>query len=437
MKAVVLAAGRGERLAPLTETRPKHMIPIAGEAILGRVLKALRGAGVSEAVVVVGYLKDLIRDRFGDGGGWGIKLEYAVQEEPRGTGDALRWILWEDSAFPLVVTYGDLILSAEAIAMVLRGYEESQAAVVGAVRVGDPRPFGLLKVEGDELVDIVEKPRSASEGLVNAGVFAFGAEIHSAISGIRRSPRGEFEITDAIRVLIKAGRPVKVVEVPAGSWVDVGRPWDLTTANEALLKGIEPTVMGSVEDGARLRGAVAVGEGSRLLSGAYVEGPCVIGEDALIGPNCYIRPYTSIGDGVRIGNGCEVKNSIILDGTHIGHLSYVGDSVVGEDCNFGAGTKVANLRLDDGTVKMMVKGRLLDSGRRKLGAFIGDRVKTGLNACIMPGVKISHEAWIGPGVVVYGDVAPRTFVYSEQRTRRKRPASRASSRRLSRSHPRP
>ncbi len=419
MKAILLAAGQGERLTPLTETRPKHMIPIAGEPILSHLLRAVRGAGIAEATVVVGYLMKSIRSHFGDGGRWGVKLEYVEQKRPRGTGDALRVIPWKSCSYPLVVMYGDLLLSAQAITGVLDKYEGSGATTLGAVRVKDPRPYGVLKVKGDEVIDLVEKPGSVSEGLVNAGIYAFGEEISSAISTIKRSTRGEFELTDAIKVMIKEGSSVKAAEIPHDSWMDIGRPWELLDANETLLKRIEPSVKGVVEEGARINGPLVLGEGSRILSGAYIEGPCLVGNGAVIGPNCYIRPFTSVGNGVRIGNGCEVKNSIIFDRAHIGHLSYVGDSIVGEGCNFGAGTKIANLRFDDASVKVMLKRRPADSGRRKLGAFIGDGVKTGLNALVMPGVKISHQAWIGPNVVVYDDVKPKSFVYVDQRVKRR------------------
>jgi bifunctional UDP-N-acetylglucosamine pyrophosphorylase/glucosamine-1-phosphate N-acetyltransferase len=99
-----------------------------------------------------------------------------------------------------------------------------------------------------------------------------------------------------------------------------------------------------------------------------------------------------------------------LSRTHIGHLSYVGDSILGGDCNLGAGTITANLRFDDENVKVRVKSRSLDSGRKKLGVIMGDRVKTGIDVSIMPGVKIGHDSWIGPNVTLTRDVEPYTFV---------------------------
>ena len=158
----------------------------------------------------------------------------------------------------------------------------------------------------------------------------------------------------------------------------------------------------------------------RIRSGAYIEGPAFIGEGSDIGPNCYIRPFTSIGKKVRIGNACEIKNSIIMDNTHIGHLSYVGDSVICENCNLGAGTVTANYRLDAGTIKMLVKDKVVDTGRKKLGAILGADVKAGINTLFMPGVKVGNNCWIGPNVVVYRDLPPNTITLLKQNLERRK-----------------
>ena len=165
-----------------------------------------------------------------------------------------------------------------------------------------------------------------------------------------------------------------------------------------------------MEDGVRIHGPVHVEKGARIRSGAYIEGPTYIGPGSDIGPNCYIRPCTSIGSDVRIGNACEVKNSIIMDGSHIAHLSYVGDSVIGEGCNFGAGTTTANIRFDKKNVKMNVKGIRVDSGCRKLGAVVGDNAQTGINVSLLPGIKIGSGAWVAPGLVVQADVPSGYFL---------------------------
>jgi bifunctional UDP-N-acetylglucosamine pyrophosphorylase/glucosamine-1-phosphate N-acetyltransferase len=186
------------------------------------------------------------------------------------------------------------------------------------------------------------------------------------------------------------------------------------TANEVILEEIRCSIEGDVEEGAVLKGSVVVEQGATVRSGAYIEGPAYISKEAVVGPNCYIRPSTSLGQGVKVGNAVEVKNSIIMDRSSIGHLSYVGDSVIGRKVNFGAGTITANLRHDDQPVETTVKGKRVSSGRRKLGAIIGDNVKTGIGTSIAPGVVLHQGARTGIGVIVDRDIEPYRLVIAEQ-----------------------
>jgi UDP-N-acetylglucosamine diphosphorylase / glucose-1-phosphate thymidylyltransferase / UDP-N-acetylgalactosamine diphosphorylase / glucosamine-1-phosphate N-acetyltransferase / galactosamine-1-phosphate N-acetyltransferase len=165
-----------------------------------------------------------------------------------------------------------------------------------------------------------------------------------------------------------------------------------------------------------LIGPVSVAETARVRSGAYIEGPCFIDEGADVGPNCFMRACTSVGKNARVGNGCEVKNTVIMDGTHVGHLSYIGDSVLGEKCNLGAGTITANLRFDNGSVKMQIKNKVVDTGRRKLGAILGDNVKTGIGVLLMPGVKVGNDSWVNAGLLVERDIPANTKQVSKQKT---------------------
>jgi bifunctional N-acetylglucosamine-1-phosphate-uridyltransferase/glucosamine-1-phosphate-acetyltransferase GlmU-like protein len=169
-------------------------------------------------------------------------------------------------------------------------------------------------------------------------------------------------------------------------------------------------VAGSIDKAARVEGKVVIEEGAELLPGAYIEGPAWISRGCRVGPNCHIRQYSYLCRDVRVGNGCEVKASILMERSHVGHLSYLGDSIVGADSNLGAGTITANLRFDGLPVKMRVKGASVDTGRRKLGAFLGDGVKTGINVSLFPGVKVGPQSWIGPHVALDSDVPPKTLV---------------------------
>jgi NDP-sugar pyrophosphorylase family protein len=191
--------------------------------------------------------------------------------------------------------------------------------------------------------------------------------------------------------------------------------WNLLDANEQLIKSVKSKNEGSIEDGVTILGEVVIGKGSRIRSGSYLEGPLVIGENCDIGPNCYLRKGVSLGKDVRIGNACELKNTIVFDGTHIAHLSYVGDSIIGENCNFGAGSITGNLRLDDQTVKSEIKTKVQLTGRRKLGVIMGDNVKTAINTFFMPGVIVGNNSAIGTGVIVHRNIDSEVFVYVDQK----------------------
>jgi UDP-N-acetylglucosamine diphosphorylase / glucose-1-phosphate thymidylyltransferase / UDP-N-acetylgalactosamine diphosphorylase / glucosamine-1-phosphate N-acetyltransferase / galactosamine-1-phosphate N-acetyltransferase len=407
MKAVILAAGEGVRLLPITATRPKHLIKVGGKPILEHCLDAVKKGGITEAFIVTHYLSKAIRDYFGDGEKFGLKLNYVEQPSILGTGNAARVVEpFIDGNFALI--YGDLLFSEDSLRQLIQMSETEQPdAAMAVVPVGKPENFGIVELEDDlRIKRIVEKPSpgETSSNLANAGLYIFNADIFKTIQRVKSSVRGEIELTDAISLMIKDKQTVYAAEIPGKDWLDIGQPWDLLEANTWVLKRMEHKVLGTIEEGAHLIGPVTVAQTARIRSGAYIEGPSVIDEGSDVGPNCYIRPCTSLGKNTRIGNACEIKNSIIMDRTHVGHLSYMGDSIIGEHCNLAAGTLIANLRFDDGHVKMMVKNRVVDTGRRKLGAILGDEVKTGINALLMPGVKVGQNTWIGPDYMVQRDI---------------------------------
>ena len=182
-------------------------------------------------------------------------------------------------------------------------------------------------------------------------------------------------------------------------------PWDLLLLNEMLIAAIkEDFILGTIRERVSYDGYLELGEGSVILPGVYIEGNVRIGKNCKIGPNCYIRGNTSIGDYCHIGQATEIKNSLLLDKVSIGHLSYVGDSIIGAGSNFGAGTITANLRHDGKDHASMVCGHLVDSKRRKLGAIIGANVHTGINTSIYPGRKIWPGCSTRPGEVVSRDL---------------------------------
>jgi bifunctional UDP-N-acetylglucosamine pyrophosphorylase/glucosamine-1-phosphate N-acetyltransferase len=395
------------------------MIQVGGKPLLEHHLSSIRDAGIKEILLVVNYKADQIKEHFGDGSNLGLKIEYIHQKELGGTADA--FALAEDhvdGAF--LATYGDLLISQKVIESALDLYSRIKPAVtLTTVEVDHPEQYAVVKLTHNMVTEIVEKPspETISSRWINAGVYVFSPEIFKAIRRTGKSPRGEQEITDSIRLLIEDGEEVAAVKVSHEDWLDVGRPWDLLDANMRVLKLLKSEILGKIEGDAHISGPVYVGEGARIRSGVYIKGPAYIGRDSDIGPNCYIRPCTSIGRNVRVGNGVEIKNSILMDHVHAGHLSYVGDSIIGEGCNLGAGTITANLRFDGKSIKMRVKGEVVDTGRRKIGVIMGDHVKTGVGVLLMPGVKVGCCSWIGPNIAVYRDVPSRVLLTLQQEIR--------------------
>lgn len=409
MKTIILAAGEGQRLLPFTSTRPKHMLPVGGIPILEHTLLALKSVGIKEVGILVGYLEEKIRSYFKDGSNYGISITYVRQQNPTGTASAIG--MFEDyiDDEDFIAVYGDLLVSPDVFSNLLQRYNKDKIITMTVVPVPNPTEFGVVTLKKGFIEDIYEKPKSkVKSNLVNAGVYLLPPIIFRYIKETGKSARGEFEITDTLQAILKKGVKIGANLTDPEEWLDIGRPWDLLEANKRTLSKILLSIEGEVEKGANLLGNIIVRKEAKIRSGTYIEGPAFIGENSDIGPNCYIRPYTSLGKKVRIGNACEVKNSIIMDGTHIGHLSYVGDSILGEDCNIGAGTITANLRFDDKSIKVLIKDKVIDSKQRKLGVFIGDKVKTGIGASIMPGVKIGNSSWIGPASIVYRDVPENT-----------------------------
>jgi UDP-N-acetylglucosamine diphosphorylase/glucosamine-1-phosphate N-acetyltransferase len=400
MKCVILAAGEGKRMHPLTYTRPKVMLPIAGKPILEWNLRNARAAGIKDFVFVVSYKSEMVREYFGNGKQWNIKITYVNQGKPMGTAHAIG--IAEPFVDDHIVLCGDTIFGVSDIRHIAR-----KGTKIGLAKVESALEYGIVKLKGKQVVKIYEKAEQPFTNTINAGIYHFNERIFEYIRKTEKSPRGEYEITDSINMLVQQ-EPMEAVFLK--EWRDVVYPWHLLDANEERLKKMKTKIQGIVEKNVTIKGSVSVGNGTIVCSGSYIEGPVMIGKNSKIGPHCYIRPYTTIGNNCHIGNACEVKNSIVMDHSNVPHLNYVGDSVIGEHCNLGAGTKIANLRIDKNNVKVMLNGKKIDTKRKKLGAIIGDNVQTGINATINIGSIIGNGAFIGPGGFVQGAITSQTKI---------------------------
>jgi bifunctional UDP-N-acetylglucosamine pyrophosphorylase/glucosamine-1-phosphate N-acetyltransferase len=392
MQTVILAAGQGTRMRPLTDRRPKPMLPVADRPLMAHTADAAVEAGASELLLVVGYEADDVRAYFGDEYR-GVPVAYAVQAEQRGTAHAVR-AARERLEGAFAVLNGDDIYDPASIERLFEA-----APAVGTYEVDDPRPYGVFDIDDGDVTEVVEKPDDPPSNRVNVGAYVFPAEAREWLD-VGASERGEEEITDVLARVIDE-RSVRAVDIDR--WMGVGRPWELLEANEWKLGELDRDLRGEVADTAELRGDVVVEDGATVEPGVVVEGPVLVRAGAHVGPNAYVRGHTLLGEGARVGNAVEVKNSVVMAGTAVPHLSYVGDSVLGREVNFGAGSTVANLRHDDEPVRLTVKGERVSTGRRKFGVVVGDGAKTGIETTLNAGVTLSTDARVGPNATVTRD----------------------------------
>ena len=414
MKAVILAAGDSTRMLPLSANQPKHLLPVAGKPLIFHTMEALENAGIKETLVVYGYHAELLREVV-ESRSWKMSVSFVNQEERKGTGHAAGYAKKFVGKSEAILMFGDVMVGPGTFEGLIGYHNEGEYDLTLTTKyIEDPSEYGIAVVKKGKVTSLIEKPKREEmvSNLVSAGVFAITNTLWEAIDKTEISPRGEIELTDSISMLIERGN-VGAYALPSW-WLDVGKPWDLLEANKLLLENEERRIEGTVEEGAVIKGDVVIEKGTLIKSGAYIEGPALIGEDSVIGPNCYIRAFTSLGKRVKIGNAVEIKNCIIMDDTNVGHLSYVGDSIIGQRSNFGAGTITANLRHDDRSIFVTVKGERFDSKRRKLGAIIGDDVKTGIGTSISPGIVIHQGARTGVGVIVDRDIESNKLVNVKQ-----------------------
>ncbi|MEI6293092.1 MAG: bifunctional sugar-1-phosphate nucleotidylyltransferase/acetyltransferase [Methanomicrobiales archaeon] len=392
MQCVVLAAGEGKRMRPLTASRPKVMLPIGNRPMVEHLVIAARDAGIYEFIFVVGYGEREIRKHFSDGSPFGVTIRYVTQRAQMGTADALNTALGLVKGRFLMLN-GDMVLKVDDIREIIN----ETAPCVGIFHSDHPKDYGVVIEEGGMITALEEKTEQPKSDMINAGVYLFDPDIFDLVDEVKMSSRGELELTDALAVLIDRKQ---LHAYPLQYWMDVGYPWDLLAANVSMLDEMEDVCEGEIEECVTIHGKVSLGKGSVIKSGTYIEGPCSIGKDCRIGPHAYIRGSTSIGDNCHIGHCTEIKNSIIMADTKIPHFNYLGDSIVGSRCNFGAGTKVANLRHDHASVKVCGK----DTRLNKFGVVIGDGVQFGINCSLNVGTVVGAKTKIAPHSFIEGHI---------------------------------
>jgi len=318
-----------------------------------------------------------------------VEIAYIEQRELLGTAHALRRAEpYIDESF--LVVNGDNLLDARAVGELISAVGDN--VILAALRrhTGD---YGVLTVEQDRVKAIIEKPGRPCAGILNTGAYKFSPAIFDELSRTPISERGSYELTQTLSQMIEDGREISAT-ITGGVWADAIFAWDLINANSLALSLKDSRISGEVEDGARLRGAVEIGEGSIIRSGSYLVGPVSVGEDCDIGPNAVLLPSTSVGDSVRIGSNSEIRNSIIMNGARIGSGTIVSDSVIGASCTLGDQVVV-----ETGSAVIEVEEEFR---KAEFGAILADDVTAGSRVLMQSGTVVGTGAIIGSGAQVRG-----------------------------------
>jgi glucose-1-phosphate thymidylyltransferase len=350
MQAVILAAGEGKRVRPLTGSRPKAMIPVANRPIIEYVIEALLKNGIREIIVVVGYRKEQVTRFLNQ---LDAPIEVVVQNKQLGTGHAL---LSAKSRIRdnFLLLPGDNYIDPSSIARIK---DLPNAMLIK--EHPNPSNFGVVMISEGRVTRIVEKPEYAPSFMVSTGIYSLTREIFPHIR--------ENDLTYAISSMIESG--VNIQGIPADDWQDAIFAWDLLKMNRRLLCNLPSTRNGTASRQTIIQGAVRIGKGTTIGPNTVITGPVVIGNDCTIGPNCCVMPNTSIGARVTVEPFTVIGDAIIMDDTSVGSHSRVIDAVTGERCI-----------LADHTSTWTVPGLMEIEGiatRAEFGAILGDTVASG------------------------------------------------------------
>jgi glucose-1-phosphate thymidylyltransferase len=330
VKALVLAGGSGTRLRPFSHSMPKQLVPVANKPVLAHCLEALAEAGLREVGIIVRSTGREIQAEIGNGSQFGLEITYLPQERPLGLAHCValaRDFLADDD---FVMYLGDNVLVGGIVALAEQFATRRPSAQVVVTRVPDPREYGVAEVdEAGWVTALVEKPANPRSDLALIGVYFFTPEIHEAVAAIEPSRRGEYEITDAIDWLVRAGRRVSA-SVYNGYWKDTGRIADVLECNRVLLERVAPRVDGDVDTCSEVAGPVVIEAGAKIVRSRVV-GPAIIGANCVV-EDSFIGPYTALSRDCLL-SGAGVEYSILLDGATVHQVLGIHGSVIGRNAH--------------------------------------------------------------------------------------------------------
>ena len=219
----------------------------------------------------------------------------------------------------------------------------------------------------------------------------------------------------ALDNMVKEGHKIKVIPY-SDFWAPIKYPWHIFKVVEYFLDNAKPYTAPSalMSKKANIEGKAILSDNVKVLENAVIRGPVYIGANSVIGNNALVRDYSHIGSNSVIGYSTEVKHSYIGNGCWF-HSNYVGDSIIDHNCSFGAGTVLANLRLDEGNIQIEVGGSLVDTGCAKIGAIVGRGCRIGVNASLMPGIRVGPNSLVGPQICLRNDLGANKMILIESK----------------------
>ena len=387
MKAIILAAGEGTRISPFSETRPISMIGVAGRTMLDNTFSLLKNAGINDIFVVVGHKQEKLIERLQEQDHNGLNLHYVEQKRKLGIGDAVMQVKNKISPGEyFLLLYGDTLTAENIFSKVQQSFHSFKCPVASICLPPSNQMFGNVFLNARmEITKIIEKPKGNNLGnYVLSGVFVLPASFFKLLESSGKS------MEKALKKVV-AGEGLRA-SMWEDEWLDVVYPWEILTANKMIMDSWQESSIAKnavLEANVTLQGIVRIEAGAIIKSGAVLEGPCCIGEGSYIGNNSLIRSYTSVGKKCSVGSGVELKNCVVMDNSQIGRLSFVGDSVLGENVDMGAGCMTVNRTVDWKPISVKNGKRKIGTGLTKLGAFLGDGVVVGAGNTLQPGTVVA------------------------------------------------
>jgi len=327
LKGIMLHGGHGTRLRPLTHTGPKQLLPIANKPMSQYCLESLKSAGITNIAMIIGGIgAEKVREYYGDGSQFGVKISYIEQDHPRGIAHAIRLCKNFVKVENFLVFLGDNILKKD-LTDFRKDFENSDAkASLLLCEVDNPTRFGIADVKNGKITRIMEKPKNPPTNLAVTGIYFLRPQIFDIIDRLKPSGRNELEITDALQMLLEENNKI-TYHLVTDYWKDTGTPGDIIHANRVILEKMQPYFEGKKEENVTIKGKVMIGKDTIIESGVEIEGPVIIGINCIIKSEAKIGPNTSIGDNSKIGK-CDVKNSIIMSNCQINCDIKIKDSII-------------------------------------------------------------------------------------------------------------